>query len=320
MLQVDLLHPLSITSLEWYNCKELPLGMKEAQAVWFKGKVYVGGETATKKPWDSATLYVYTSGASVWNCVDTPVHDFALTAYCSKIVLVGGRKYMQCAQEENGIITNILWTSDSEPNELSSWQENGLPPMKIKRCGASAVSSEDCPNILVVAGGNVSSSDVEVFDGSQWWMVNQPTGFHGTKSLTLFDGYLYLMSGISTWYASLDYLETRHHNDKIRLEWRKLTDIPQHLPRSWSLAVFGKRLIVTNGATIYAYSSITRCWVHIGDAADDLHIDIFSTCAIGLPNGDLMILGGESEMGSKTVVQVTCNVNGMYKTIFSLPR
>ena len=278
--------------------------MKEAQAVQFKQKLYVGAGTAIMTRWDSAVLYVYTLGANTWNRVDTPVYDFALATYRSKIVLVGGRKYMHCDPEKIGNITDILWTSDSEPDELSSWQKNGLPCMKVKRCGASAVGNKD---ILVVAGGNVSSSEVEIYDGSQWWMVNQPSGFHAAKSLVLFDECLYLMSGISIRYTTLVSLKTSYQSNTDVI-WKELTDIPQQL--SWSnLAVFGNRLIVTNGTTTYAYSHITQCWVHACDTPDDLKL--FSACAVGLPSEDLMILGGQSEMGWKRVIQVTWKRNSM---------
>ena len=90
-IQVDILHPLA--SVEWQECREVPVCIGRAQAVWLKNKVYLGGGTVSGSKRDEARLYVYTPATDTWDVLDTPVYHFALTTYHSQLVLVGGWEY-----------------------------------------------------------------------------------------------------------------------------------------------------------------------------------------------------------------------------------
>ena len=45
-MQVDILHPYA--SLKWRDCGRLPVGMRDAQAVWLRDKLHVGGGLTSK--------------------------------------------------------------------------------------------------------------------------------------------------------------------------------------------------------------------------------------------------------------------------------
>ena len=121
MLQIDLLHPFA--SLEWRECKELPVGMDDAQAVWLEDKLYMGGGYTfytLESHRHEARLYIYTPTTNMWDAMDTPVYWFAITTYHSQLVLVGGREYVSPG---GGPVSNKLWTLDE-----IGLQET-LPPM-----------------------------------------------------------------------------------------------------------------------------------------------------------------------------------------------
>ena len=80
-IQVDILHPLA--SVEWQECREVPVCIGRAQAVW---QVYLGGGTVSGNKRDEARLYIYTPATDTWDVLDTPVYHFALTTYHSQLV------------------------------------------------------------------------------------------------------------------------------------------------------------------------------------------------------------------------------------------
>ena len=62
-IQVDILHPLA--SVEWQECREVPVCIGRAQAVWLKDKVCLGGGTVSGSKRDEARLYVLQ--VELWN-------------------------------------------------------------------------------------------------------------------------------------------------------------------------------------------------------------------------------------------------------------
>lgn len=76
------------------------------------------------------------------------------------------------------------------------------------------------------------------------------------------------------------------------------------------LAVFGGRLVVTNGVTLFAHSPCTEKWIRISDSTEE-ESDVLSTCVVVCPDtGDMMVLGGS--LFSNRVLMVTLNINGMW--------
>ena len=302
-MQVDILHPLAL--LEWTECRELPVSIENAQAVWLRDKLYVGGGgTSGYNMRDEARLYIYIPTTDTWSEINTPVYWFALITYHSQLVLVGGWEYV--GERSNGPVTNKLWTL----TEHDQWRET-LPPMKTKRRSASAVGFAD--NIICVAGGADISGRiidiVEVYNGHHWAKAQRlPKTCFWMKS-TFLNGYWYLMGGYElgeeVYCASLDSLVASCHPSEKRLPfvWKRLPDVTNNYSGT---AVFGNRLIAVGGlpfsSSIHAYSPHTQSWIHVGDMPVKLH----STCTAVLPTGELMVIGG----WSNTVVKRSC----VYKT------
>ena len=77
--------------------------------------------------------------------------------------------------------------------------------------------------------------------------------------------------------------------------WKKLPDAPLELSAT---VMFRDQLITIGGgnplsSAIHAYSPSTNSWVHVGDFPAACH----SSCAVVLPTGELLVVGGESESG-----------------------
>ena len=293
MQQVDILNPYA--QLEWRECRKLPVGMSNAQAVWLGDKLYVGGGGTSGSVQDAARLYIHTPTSDTWTRINTPVYWFALVTYHSELVLVGGGEYVGEGMYE--LITNKLWTL----TEQDQWRET-LPPMTRKCHSASSV---DFANYILVAGGvddeGHYTNIVEVYNGRYWSKAQDlPMSCWCMKS-TIFNGHWYLMGGHGqekrVYYASLDSLVA---SCQFKTSWKGLLSIWKRLPdvphEHSSVAVFGNRLIAVRGeqhmspcSLICAYSYHTRSWLHVGD----MPVKLRSTCTTVLPTGDLMVIGGE---------------------------
>ena len=289
--QVDILHPYA--ELKWRECRSLPVGMIDAQAVWLGDKLYVGGETTIRSIREYARLYIYTPTTDTWSHINTPVYWFALITYHSQLVLVGGKEFV--GDRGVGPVTNKLWTL----TEHDQWRET-LPPMTTKREHTSAVEFAD--NILVAGGGddNWRNIDiVEVYNGHHWAEGQcLPKPCYNMKS-TVLNGHWYLMGGKGqgkeVYYASLDSLvaSCRPSEKPLPFVWKRLPDVLHKLSCT---AVFGNRLVAIGGryqlpsSSIHAYSPHTQSWVHIGD----MPVGLDSTCTAVLPTGDLLVIGGWS--------------------------
>ena len=280
----DILHPLS--SLEWEERPSLPMELWDAQAVLLDGTLHVGGGVAVGSLRDDARLYSCKPGGDgSWTATDTPTYFYALTTCDSHLLLVGGREY------SSDQITNKIFTMiDGEFKEL-------LPPMKEKRCSTSVVSSG---SVLAVAGGYGGSrlSSVEVYTNGQWTSGqslpdacrDMKSVFHGDKWI-LIGGY---GQGTKVYCVSLQSLVSGTEQSP----WETVPDVPF---RYSATAVVGGRILSIGGedypnptSSIYAYS---KSWQHVGDIPTPFR----STCAIVVPSGELIVLGGKKESRSKQV-------------------
>ena len=316
-MQIDILHPYA--SLKWRECKRLPVGMLNAQAVCLRDKLYVGGGVAVGSNRDAARLYIYTPTTDTWNHIDTPVYQFALITYHSQLVLVGGLEYV--GEWNGGPVTNKLWILTKN----DQWRET-LPPMTTKRWRASAVEFAD--NILVAGGvdherGNIDI--VEVYNGHHWAKAQRlPRPCCSMKS-TVLNGHWYLMGGEvqgkEVYYVSLNSLVASYqHSEKpLPSVWKRLPDVPLEYS---STAVFRNRLIAVGGgylspsSSIHAYSPYTQSWVHVGD----MPIGFDSTCTAVLPTGELMVIWGRSDTSSweSSVHKASLNGNREWYTILCI--
>jgi hypothetical protein len=290
-------------SLEWEECKELPLGTNYAQAIWRKDKLWVGAMLTEGKRRDHARLYIYSRHQNDWNTVDTPVYYFAMTTHMDKLVIVNGREFID--NENSGPLTDKVLTINEEL-EQCIWEEvETVPHMNTKRCATCVVS---VGRYLIVAGGYIESgmSDiVEVFNGHHWvYGTNLPVSSVEMKSIVR-NGEWYLMGGRNqkrnVFCTSLEDFQ-KYNSDTTSdpvIVWKILSS---RLPYERSSpAVFGNRLIAVGGgndfpgsqvstSTIHAYCEDTKSWVHVGDLPQDLRLH--SSCAVVLPTGELMVIGG----------------------------
>ena len=157
---------------------------------------------------------------------------------------------------------------------------------------------------LIVAGGynyNGRLNTVEVFDGQQWVTADPlPERCCFMKS-TSHDGHYYLMGGhcqgTSVFYTSLQSLvekATQHpptspSNTDQPSVWKTLTDTPhQHS----STTIFGGTLVAAGGcpnqSSLHLYFPLTQSWLPAGEMPLG---DIYGTCTVTLPNGEMMIGG-----------------------------
>ena len=276
----------------------MPVSVYIAQAVVLGNKVYIGGGFMYPEP--SSRLLVYDFAKDLWQILDTPTEDYALTIYHSQLVLVGG------VDPQTKRVAKKLWVLDKQCH----WTQP-LPPMTTKRCHASAVSVGDH---LTVAGGHcgghfldsdVDSPDsdvgaldtVEVYDGSRWRQVQSlPRACWCMKSI-LHEGNWYLAGGMGqdseVYHTSLRSLIATSDVIGQTLVWEKLPDTPLKWP---TLTVLGNHLITVGGgypysSAIHAYSTSFSYWVHVGD----LPVASDFTCTLVLPTGELLVLGGNTE-------------------------
>ena len=243
---MSLFHPQA--SLEWQQCCSLPVGVKNANAVLLKNKVYVHGDNPSNQT--SANVYSYDLTVGSWAVTGSPTRWSALASYRSELVLIGGKL------AETGDTTEQLWVLKEDDR---TWVQP-LPSMLTARWGASAVSMED---YLVVVGGALGSfmvrkvDSVEVYDGQQWVKTDPlPKACYNMKS-TYYSGMYYLMGGENqgtlVFYTSLNSLiekATNQHlpnspsNSEQQSIWKTLPDVPN--PYS-STAIFGGALVAVRG-------------------------------------------------------------------------
>ena len=294
-----------MSSMKWeILCKDLPIGMKDSQAVWFKGKLYLGGGTTTSQA-DSVKLYIYSPDTNTWGSMNTPVSHFALAVYQSQIVLVGGKKY---GGENSSQMTNNVRVMTDELN--SQWKMDIIPHMSFQRSGAVAVSID---STLIVTGGEheLSALNIEIYDGRVWQNIDRPSDLRGSDVkmvLHEFDCYFFGgRHGRSVFSANLSSLITscKMGGDCEEDLWRQVPDIPEQVAGGCP-TVFGCRLVVENGGILYAYSPNTQVWVHMPKMPNE---DVYNACIV-CSNRELMVIGGlsaKTNVVSKQVAKVSIN-------------
>ena len=154
------------------------------------GKVYLSGRTSSSP---NQHILIYTPATDTWDTLDTPVYDFALTTYRSKLVL---GEYVD--EYVEGRPSNKLWTL----SEDGKWEKT-LPPMETAYDHASAVSHGD--HLLVIDSNH---KEVHVYNGHHWAKAQHlPETLVSVKS-TIFKGDLYVSGTLQNklYSASLDSL------------------------------------------------------------------------------------------------------------------
>jgi hypothetical protein len=263
---------------------------------------------------DAARLYSYLPEKDEWiEKIATRSYYFALAVYHSQLVIASGCEYL--GPDKVGPHTNKVWTFTlSVKGDEKKWREE-IPPMNVKRHSATSVSIGDH---LVVAGGlgvnGVELKSVEVYNGHEWSPARELPRACWHMKCTLYKGCLYLMGGIGqgqkVYYIEIDHLIANctavsdlapSLAELEEKSWKKITSIPHE--RS-ALASFGGSLVAIGGGDLfsptskmYAYApgsagnSPLQLWIPI--ASGNLPTSLISICAVTLPSGELMSIGGE---------------------------
>ena len=270
----------------------MPIDMTDAQAIWFKDKLYVGGGHTAGVPRDHARLYIY-STTGRWSTIDTPVYYFALVAYgdteSKRLLLLGGKNYITTGVNEPGSVVNTVQEVKGKKILVDKF-----PPMKVRRCFASAVCIESS---LIVAGGEDEKgkmTSIEVFDGQNWTSLSRrlPKASSKIKSIVVGER-IYMIGGDGqekrVFYTLISSLLTGD------FKWSSSS-----VPCEWSTPIiFRNRLMVLGGydkkesAAFYAFSHSIDNWIHVGDMPRKL----YSASVIIQPTGELMVIGGMTKAG-----------------------
>ncbi len=279
------------TKLHFKPLKQLPIGMQDAQAVMFRGTLYVGGGVTQTVDGD-CILFMYQFKPDTWGTVKTPTRRYALAVYQDHLVLAGGQLPSRLTP------TDQLWLTDNQQHTF----KQTIPPMNTPTRGAIAITTEE--HVIIAGGGNRRNylTTVQVYSGKQWALAQPlPVGASHFK-YTILNDTLYLIGGcgqgkkvLST---SLPALLGSVHQPKTPQEstptvWNTLTDAPLECS---SIAVLRSELVAIGGSGSFSpspslrmYSQHTHRWEEMeATLPQPLH----STCSITLPTGELMVIGG----------------------------
>ena len=232
------------------------------------GKVYLSGRRSYSS--NQQTL-IYTPATDAWDTLDTPVYDFALTTYRSKLVLVGGREYI--GENVEGSPSNKVWTL----SEDGKWEDT-LPPMETSCHLASAVSHGD--HLLVVDGEH---NIVHVYNGHHWAkaqhlseeMKRERPPFNTQQSSVnsvVFNSELYVLVRArpkKIYSASLDSLIASSQSSETSQPSTVWKELPYVRDELYNLAVFREKLVAVGRnefgyIAIYGYSPSGRSWDYVG--------------------------------------------------------
>ena len=281
--QPNLLHPM--TSIIWRKTSPLPVAYLLAsrlQCAIIGAEVFVVGLVLDPR----SPVQVYNVTNHSWAIHSwSPTCYAALTTYHSQLVLIGGEEI------GTGRVTNrvLVW-------QEGEWHPS-LPPMTVARREASAVSSG---NLIIVAGGEtslhgltVSIADVvELFNGHSWMMAQSLPVARCDMYSVLHNGVWYLGGGVElgrdVFKATVQSIVDSTHRPTQCQVWTRLPPTPHPI---YSIAVFNQQLMAIeegpSSTAICAYFRHTQSWVHV----DDIPVALFfSSCALTLPTGDLMVV------------------------------
>lgn len=284
--------------LEWSSCAAAPVRMKNAQAVFYEGQLYVGGGFTGRSKTD-ATMYTYDVTFNHWNTLrtPTPLKWFGLAVFNKALVLIGGRETKSPAAE----CSNRLASWDSGTSE---WVKR-LPSMAFARTTPTVFTRK---SLLVVGGGQKGALDysIEVLDAStmQWRHAAPPplriSPFHSL----VHGGFWYLLRSDpgctpSLQCADIDsFLEPTlpdsHSAASRQALWREHS--PLSLISPFRIAAVGDTLIVFLPSTsnagnlaVHAFFPDSQTWSYIGKVPGLCE----NSSAAVTPKGELILIGGD---------------------------
>lgn len=275
------------------------------QIVLIEGNIYVGGGfTGIFNDRDDCTVMKIDIQRD--QCSKLPEYKakwFGLTSLDGQLVAVGGCDIKERKPtNEIAVFESGHWTSP-------------FPKMQIARQTPTAVTFN---NRIIVAGGRDDKdqriSSVEVLDvASKKWYFAQPLPIPRSqmKSVVV-NNVLHLFGGVdhngspvkSVHYVNLDELIERPtvSNEDTPSIWGVLRNTP--LDYSTPLK-FGKSLLTVGGrdginakSRIYLYMPDSKKWVYAGE----LPTARYSGSAMALPNGEVILVGGQNSTSTSTYI------------------
>ncbi len=292
--------------------------MQDAQAVMYRGTLYVGGGVTSG---DDSTLFMYQFKPDTWGTVKTPTRFYALAVYQDHLVLAGGQvpsiytlsDQLWRTDNQRRTPTDQLWLTDNPQHTF----KQTIPPMNTPTREATAIATEE---YLIIAGGHDGRNrltTVQVYSGKQW-AVAQPLPVAALYiKYAILNDTLYLIGGYKqgkkVFYTSLPALLGSVHQLKTPQEstptiWNTLTDAPLE----WSsIAVFRSELVAIGGGFLSPSPSLRMYLQHTHrweEMEATLPQPLYSTCSITLPTGELMVIGGwKGNQRSEQVYTVSVN-------------
>lgn len=218
--------------------------------------------------------------------------SFALAAYQSQLVLIGGRSV---ATKSTVNTVNWVTLAGEKQKKLEP-----LPPMPTSRCDCTAFTI-GTPEYLIVAGGVGTASKpvdvVEVLVKNQWYSLRSLPRPCCQVKVAFHYGIVYLTGGLGSYYCQVFCRLEALKAACAKVSNGKLDDSGYWQPfdssnRIYSPASYGSWLVDVGGqlikvSKILAFSLLTKLWVHIGDLPCNMS---FITTLV-TPSGELMVFG-----------------------------
>ena len=266
------LHPQA--KITWEPCRDLPVGMDEAQTVVIGDRVYCSGGADDDD--DEYLVFCYSPSEDSWNTLPhCDVRYFGLGQVRGKLVTVGG---MRKSDDE---VTNEVYEFDEV---TQSWKQS-IPPMPTARHSLAVLSHHAT---LTVAGGRTGhthTSVVEIFrEETSQWHTTEPLPFRWyAPSSVLINNRWYLLGGEAEEDQDFDQecavcahvdllLQKALPRDPTSTDkdstsnsaWEVLPNTPDY---ESAAATFGATLLAVGGTTneCHVYSPCTNEWIHISD-------------------------------------------------------
>ena len=265
------------------------------QSVVTKDGMFVGGGKA-RNHHDECTVMKLDLQQYRWTTL--PQYNaryFAVASLKGQLALIGGYNLVSLK------LTNVISVFDSE-----KWT-HPFPPMNVARCSSTAVCYS---NRIIVAGGYDEqglSSSVEVLDveSRSWHIVSPLPNPRAELKSTLIGNTFYLMGGLDrtgetkvVYAANITLLI--ESKQAVPTPWQtiEITPLEQSSPLNGggSLLAVGGHDDYNARSFIFHYMNDTMRWVKVGDLPS---VRYNCTCSL-LPNGEVLIAGGQTAVGEYT--------------------
>lgn len=288
--------------MEWTECCEMPMGMFQAQAVFLKGRIYIGGGNTGNLITD-ALVIEYNPRKDTWTPLpaNNSTTSFGLCKLGGELIAVGGVVGVDV------ISTVVVFDSLTK-----RWKES-LPPMDVARQSPNCLSVKSA---IIVCGGVscagelLSSIEVIKSDTFQWYTagyLSRSAILSHSSPLVIYDS-IYLLGGYKS--STANSCSNAAHSSPIDL----LLSYSGVTPFSWypmpatphfqsTAACIGSCLVSLGGTSspytspvhrsIHAFSHSSNSWIYVGD----LPYAFCHGTALSLPNNEIYVMGGWVEPG-----------------------